>query len=130
MNSRSAFTLIELVVVIIIVAILAAVAVPKFINRTDEAREAASLQSLSTLRSSIELYNADNAGYPAAATLSTDLSGYLKGAFPAVTIGGSSVSTVTASTADPIVVIGSAGGWVYNETTGDIRVNLAAYINQ
>ncbi|MCA9128077.1 MAG: prepilin-type N-terminal cleavage/methylation domain-containing protein [Planctomycetales bacterium] len=130
MRARSAFTLIELVVVIIIIAILAAVAVPKFINRADEAREAATLQSLSTLRSAIELFNADTGGYPTTGSITTDLAAYLKGPFPPVTIGGTSVATVTASASDPVVVEGSTGGWVYNPTTGDIRINLASHINQ
>ena len=60
---RSAFTLIELVVVIIIVAILTAVAVPKFYDRADDAREAATLQSLSTLRGATELFKADTGSY-------------------------------------------------------------------
>ena len=122
---RNAFTLIELVVVIIIIAILAAVAVPKFQDRADAAREAASYQSLSTLRGAIEMYRADNGSYPT--TLATDLTTYIKGAFPSVSIGGTPSAAVAASTATPVIADGAEAGWIYNATTGEIRVNMAAH---
>ncbi|GAB5403153.1 MAG: hypothetical protein Aurels2KO_13840 [Aureliella sp.] len=127
-NARTGFTLIELVVVIIIIAILAAIAVPKFIDRASEARDAATRQSLATLRSSIELYRADNAVYPA--TLATDIATYLKGPFPEAKIGGTESATVNATSSDPITAtdIVTGGGWLYNATTGEIRINHATGI--
>lgn len=131
MNPRQnrAFTLIELVVVIIIVAILAAVAVPKFYDRADDARQAASLQSLSTLRGAVELYRADNGSYPA--TLNTDLNDYLKSPFPSTTVGGAESAAVKAVTSNPIVAADAddAGGWLYNATTGELRINMTSHIN-
>lgn len=125
LNRKSGFTLIELVVVIVIIAILAAVAVPKFNDRTASAREAANLQSLSTLRSAVELYNADNAGYPA--TLATDILPYLKGPFPGVNITGTPNPGVVVVTSDPMTTtdVTSAGGWLYNTTSGEVRINDA-----
>lgn len=55
MKKQSAFTLIELVVVIVVLGVLSVIALPKFINLQDDAREAAmnglksSLESASTL---------------------------------------------------------------------------------
>lgn len=55
MKKQSGFTLIELVVVIVILGVLSVIALPKFINLQDDAREAAmnglksSLESASTL---------------------------------------------------------------------------------
>lgn len=125
---RSGFTLIELVVVIIIIAILAAIAVPKFIDRASEARDAATRQSLSTLRSAIELYRVDNQAYPA--NLATDLQGYLKGPFPEAKMGTESAAVATV-TSDPITGtdVTAAGGWLYNTTTGEIRINEATGVN-
>lgn len=124
------FTLIELVVVIIIIAILAAIAVPKFIDRASEAREAATLQSLATLRSSIELYRADTGAYPS--TLETEIVTYLKGPFPEARVGGFETATVNTTSSDPITAadVVAGGGWLYNTTTGEIRINLASYVTR
>lgn len=125
---RSAFTLVELVVVIVIIAILAAIAVPKFNDRTSSAREAATLQSLGTLRSAAELFNADKGQYPA--QLATDIVTYLKGPFPSARVGGiesAAVKTVTGSTPLAAGDVDGAGGWLYNSTTGELRINLSTH---
>lgn len=127
---RAAFTLIELVVVIIIVAILAAVAVPKFYDRADEAREAATLQSLTTLRSSIELYRVDNTSYPT--SLASDIASYLKGPFPETKIGSSASAAVITVTGNSAIASGSVtdtGGWIYNSTTGELRINKTSHFS-
>ena len=54
------FTLIELVVVIVILGILAAIAVPKYIDVTERAREASDRSVLGSLRSSTHLLYAQN----------------------------------------------------------------------
>lgn len=127
-SKNSAFTLIELVVVIIIIAILAAVAVPKFYDRADSAREAATLQSLATLRGAIELFRADTGAYPA--PLNTQVITYLKGPFPAAKVGGVEVATVVTKTGTAALAsndVTTAGGWLYNSTTGELRINNATY---
>lgn len=123
---RTGFTLIELVVVIVIIAILAAVAVPKFNDRTTGAREAANLQSLSTLRGAVELYQADTGAYPA--SLSSDILSYLKGPFPQVKAGGASSAAVKVVASDPMTAgdADDAGGWIYNPTSGEVRLNVTS----
>ncbi|MEM7474108.1 MAG: prepilin-type N-terminal cleavage/methylation domain-containing protein [Planctomycetota bacterium] len=133
MSSRKqqGFTLIELVVVIIIIAILAAVAVPKFYDRADDAREASTLQSLATLRSSIELFRVDTDAYPTA-SIDTELGSYLKSPFPSTSIGGVESATVTVVSSSPITAADAdgKGGWLYNPLTGEIAINMASHANQ
>lgn len=53
------FTLVELLVVVAILAILAAALLPKFLGYTDNAREAQTMADLSTMKSIVEIYAAD-----------------------------------------------------------------------
>lgn len=126
---RKGFSLVELVVVVLIIGILAAVAAPKMFDTANDARQNGTRQSLGVLRDAIELYKTQNGSYPPAATLTTALKPFLKGAFPAPQVGSNKNPTVVTSTQDPIAApeAGTAG-WAYNQTTGDIVVNDAAYI--
>src|SRR5256885_10019748 len=53
---KSAFTLVEILIVVIILGILAAIVIPQFTNASQDARESSLLSQLQTLRSQIELY--------------------------------------------------------------------------
>ena len=128
-RKRSAFSLVELVVVVLILGIIAAVAAPRMFDTATDARQNSTKTSLAVLRDAIELYKAQNGSYPPAATLSTALDTFLRGPFPAVQLGANQNATVVASSQDPIAAPEAGGaGWAYNETTGDIVVNEAAYI--
>lgn len=117
MKNRSAFTLVELVVVIMILGILAGVAAPKLLNTSGQANEAAVRQTLSVVRNAIELYAAQNGG-AMPADPSSDLADYLRGDFPASPVGAgdSSVTIVTATTA---LSAADASDWRYSSGSGE-----------
>jgi prepilin-type N-terminal cleavage/methylation domain-containing protein len=61
---RSAFTLIEVLIVVIIMAVLAATIIPQFSSSTKDAKESSLKFNLQTLRSQIERYKFDHNGTP------------------------------------------------------------------
>jgi general secretion pathway protein G len=61
---RSAFTLIELLLVIAILAVLAAIVVPKFSGRTEQARVTAAQTQISTFGTALDAFEVDNGYYP------------------------------------------------------------------
>src|ERR1044072_2125561 len=66
---RSAFTLIEVLIVVVIMAILAATIIPQFTDSTKDAKSSTVKFNLHTLRSQIELYRTQHIGINPAATL-------------------------------------------------------------
>jgi general secretion pathway protein G len=127
--ARRGFTLVELVIVVLVIGIIAAIAAPKMFDTAGDARRNATQQSLRTLRSAIELYRAQNGTYPPAASLTTALRANLQGNFPSPQIGSRQTATVAEATGgSPISGPSASGddGWIYNATTGEIRVNDAA----
>ncbi len=60
MNKEKGFTMIELVMVIVIIGILAAIAIPRFMDLRNSARQAACRQSGGALRAAISNYYASN----------------------------------------------------------------------
>jgi general secretion pathway protein G len=126
---RPGFTLVELVVVVLILGILVAVAGPRMFDSAGDARENGTRRTLGVVRDAIELYRARNGSYPAAGTIAADLRDYLKGPFPTPQVGSNQNAAVAATTQDPITTPESASaGWAYNETTGQIVVNDAAFV--
>lgn len=62
---RQGFTLIELLVVLAALALLLGLAVPRYVEHVDRARETVLRQNLAALRDSIDKFNADRGRYPA-----------------------------------------------------------------
>jgi general secretion pathway protein G len=61
---RSAFTLIELLLVLVILGILAAIVVPKFAGRTEQARLTAAQSQISTFGTALDSFEVDTGRYP------------------------------------------------------------------
>jgi prepilin-type N-terminal cleavage/methylation domain-containing protein len=135
-GSRSAFTLVEVLIVVVIMAVLAAAIIPQFTDSTKDAKESTGKFNIHALRGQLELYKAQHGGeYPdvlSKLTVKTNADHTTTGS---PTLGpyineipeafGS--ATVTASAADPLAVSGTAGGWLYNAATGEIRINHTDY---
>lgn len=63
-KKQKGFTLIELMVVVVILAILAAIAVPRLMDRPDQARVVKAQQDIGAISSALQLYKLDNYRYP------------------------------------------------------------------
>ncbi len=119
LRNQRGFTLIELVIIIVILGILSVVAIPKYVDMQEEAREASIRGALGNMRSAISVQYARNAlngspGFPSA----LDGSLFADGRVPQ--------EPVTKSRAVKTAFDGK-GGWVYDAATGRIYCNLAAY---
>jgi general secretion pathway protein G len=141
-DRRSAFTLIEVLIVVVIMAILAATIIPQFTDSTKDAKASTVKFNLATLRSQIQLYRTQHTGLNPSATLVeltqlTDASGtagtgatfvygpYLR-EIPVNPFTNS--KTITTTTSDPLATApAGTGGWIYNATTGNIWIDHATY---
>ena len=63
-SRRSAFTLVELLLVLVILGILAAIVIPKFSGRTEQAREQQAVTQISTFKTALDAFEIDTGNYP------------------------------------------------------------------
>lgn len=64
---RTAFTLVELLLVMVILAVLAAIVVPKFTGRSEDSKITAAKTQISQFGTMLDLYETDNGSYPTTA---------------------------------------------------------------
>ena len=119
-KSESGFTLIELVIVIVILGILAAVALPKYEDMREQARVATIKGQLGTIRSAIAIQYARNALNGQANFPPLDGTIFAEGRVPKEPV--NNLSSVKAFPG-----VDGSGGWVYQQSTGIVKVNLNAY---
>lgn len=63
-NVRTGFTLMELLLVLVILGVLAALVVPKFTNRSQQARETAAKADISNIETAINAFEIDTGRFP------------------------------------------------------------------
>lgn len=137
-TSENGFTLVEILIVVVIMAVLAAAITPQFTDSTNDAKVSTSKHNIRVLRAQLEVYRTQhNGNYPPLladltkktnadhTTTGTPTLGPYCREIPADPSTGS--NAVATSSADPIVVSGTTGGWIYNNSTGEIRINHDDY---
>jgi general secretion pathway protein G len=64
-RSSQAFTLVEMLLVLVILAVLAAIVIPKFAGRSQQAKETAAKQQISSFELALDAFEVDTGSYPA-----------------------------------------------------------------
>jgi prepilin-type N-terminal cleavage/methylation domain-containing protein len=143
-DRKRGFSLLELVIVVVIIGIIAAIAIPRMSRGTAGASDSALSGNLAVLRNAIDLFAAEHDGkFPKLAKIETQLTQYTDAsntsdavtakdkdhpfgpyirAVPKLPVGANK-GLATFSGTTPIGT--DAAGWYYNETTGEVRANLA-----
>ncbi|MEL7474243.1 MAG: prepilin-type N-terminal cleavage/methylation domain-containing protein [Planctomycetota bacterium] len=129
---RQAFTLIELIAVIIVLAILAGVAVPRYFDYADRARESSAKGILGGVRSGVASYYANSAStgtpaYPTHTQLTT-VGTVMQEPIPANELNGSATVRDADGEYDATAsaqAVSGTQGWAYDETAGRFWANTA-----
>jgi MSHA pilin protein MshA len=115
---KKGFTLIELIMVMVILGVLAAIAIPKFVDLTGQAKQAATKGGLGAIRSALAIQYAKSATAGSAAFPSSITTDYFADArLPKNELNG--YTATTATTAVPSGTASSASaGWWYISSSG------------
>lgn len=147
-SRRSAFTLIEVLIVVIIMAVLAATIIPQFSSSTKDAKMSNLKFNLHTIKSQLEMYKEHHLSkYPTAATSEEfqnrmtqktkqdgtvdNVAGaygpYIEGTIPMNPFNNSNAVVIVTGDTEPAAATGSTDGWQYNPTHGWFYPNNTEY---
>ena len=133
-RDKTAFTLVEILIVVVILGILAAIVIPQFTSAAEDSKLSNLMSNLQSIRAQLELYKMHhNETYPTSIntqlTSKTDADGTVNAAgaygpylhiFPA--------NPFIDDPVEGVKTTGAAGeGWSYNSTTGVIVANTAGH---
>jgi len=137
--SSHGFTLIEVLLVVVILAVLAGAIIPRYLSTTEDAKQSSLCHNLNVIETQMEIYRAQHLNhYPTIQggglpqlTAATNAAGEIGPAGPQYPFGpylleapmnpydGSKmVVPVAVPGQQPVGLVGSLGGWQYDETTG------------
>lgn len=118
MTNEKGFTLIEIMIAVVIMAILATVVTPRFRDLIAKSKETKLKENLNIIRSAIDVeFTKRNGKNPEQITTGM----FKEGNIPSDPIKDSIMVIYTED--DPILVSSNDGGWIYNPSLGEVRVN-------
>jgi general secretion pathway protein G len=147
-SHRSAFTLMEALIVAIIMAVMAGTIIPQLSNSTKDAKLSNLKFNLHTVRSQLELYKEHHLGVYPPATNSAEFTNqltqktnrdstlnpakgacgpYIQGAIPINPFNNSTTIAILQGDTEPVGPTGSNDGWQYNPKHGWFYPNNAEY---
>lgn len=132
-NTKSGFTLLEVIIVIIIVGVLASLALPRFFSTVEFSRSTEALMAFTSLRGSMDrCYLSNGSNYTGCLITNLDLSnpGLSPGAHFGYSITGQSASAYTLFATRTTFAGGNASDWIrlIANTVGVSRAGVGAFV--